>query len=132
MANAKTWRKRIGEYRASGLSAVKFAEGRDFSAHQIWNWAARFRKEDQAPPADVHVAPASAVLAPALVKSGGVRMARLVRVPYQPPPTEKPVAAELSVEILGVHIVVPRGFDRATFSLLLDEIDARGARSGRS
>jgi hypothetical protein len=41
------------------------------------------------------------------------------------------VATELSVEMLGVRIVVPPGFDRATFSLLLDEIDARGARAGR-
>jgi hypothetical protein len=111
---------------------VKFAEGRDFSAHQVWNWAARFRKEDQVRPADVPVTPASAAPAPALVKSSGVRMARLVRVPSKPPSTERQAAAaELSVEVLGVHIVVPRGFDRATFSLLLDEIDAHGARARR-
>jgi hypothetical protein len=131
MANAKTWRKRISEYCASGLSAVKFAEGRDFSAHQVWNWAAKFRGEDQARLAETQVTSASATPAPALVKSSGVRMARLVRVPSLPPPTERPVATELSVEVLGIRIVVPRGFDRATFSLLLDEIDGCRARAGR-
>jgi transposase len=131
MANAKTWRKRIDEYCASGLSAAKFAEGRDFSAHQVWNWAAKFRMEDQACLAETKVTSASAAPAPVLVKSSGVRIARLVRVPSQPPPTERPVAAELSVEMLGVRVFVPRGFDRATFSLLLDEIDAHGARARR-
>ena len=61
MANAKTWRKRIDEYCASGLSAVKFAEGRGFSAHQIWNWAAKFRKESESRPAEMQVTPAFAV-----------------------------------------------------------------------
>jgi len=131
MAKAKTWRKRIGEYRASGLSAVKFAEGRDFSAHQVWNWAAKFRKEDEAYPTEIHVTPASAAPAQALVKSSNVRLARLVRVPSQPPPTAKPMGTELSVEMLGIRTVVPRGFDRATFSRVLDEIDAREARAGR-
>jgi transposase len=131
MANAKTWRKRIDEYCASGLSAAKFAEGRDFSAHQIWNWAAKFRREDQARLAETHVTSASAAPAPAPGKSSGVRMARLVRVPSLPPPTERPVATELSVEMLGVRIVVPRGFDGATFSLLLDEINDCKARARR-
>ena len=131
MGNAKTWRKRIDESCASGLSAVRFAEGRDFSAHQVWNWAAKFRRVDQACLARTKVTSASAAPGPVLVKSSGVRIARLVRVPSQPPPTERPVAAELSVEMLGVRDLVPRGFDRATFSLVLDEIDAREARAGR-
>jgi hypothetical protein len=124
MANAKTWRKRVAEYRASGLSAVKFAEGRDFSAHQVWNWSAKFRKEEEA-------FPTAAEPAPALVKSSNVRLARLVRVPSQPPPTGKSAATELSVEILGIRVVVPRGFDRATLTMVLDEIEARGARAAR-
>lgn len=130
MANAKTWRKRIDEYRGSGLSAVKFAEGRDFSAHQVWNWAAKFRKDDEAHPAETGVTPASVTPTPALVKSSSVRMARLVRVPSQPPRTERSLTTELSVEMLGIRVVVPRGFDRATFSLVLDAIEARGARVG--
>lgn len=132
MANAKTWRKRVAEYRTSGLSAVKFAEGRDFSAHQVWNWAAKFRKEEEAFPTKTDVTPVSAAPAPALLKSSNVRLARLVRVPSQPPPTGKSAATELSVEILGFRVVVPRGFDRATFTIVLDEIEARGARAARS
>jgi hypothetical protein len=97
MANAKTWRKRIDEYCASGLGAVKFAEVRDFSAHPVWKWAAKFRREDQACLAETHVTSESAAPSPALVKSSGARMARLVRVPSQPLPTEKPVAMELSI-----------------------------------
>ena len=35
-----------------------------------------------------------------------------------------------SVELLGIRIAVPPGFDRATFSAVLDEIETRRARGG--
>lgn len=56
----------------------------------------------------------------------------LARVVRKPKPELAPVApkALLSVEIMGVHIAVPPGFDRATFSAVLDEIEARKARAG--
>jgi hypothetical protein len=46
MANAATWRKRVEEWRASGLKAMEFAKDRGLSVHQLWNWAATFRRKE--------------------------------------------------------------------------------------
>jgi transposase-like protein len=124
MANAKTWRERVGEWRASGLSAVKFAEGRGFSPHQLWYWRAKFRQQ-----MDQSAAHTTSVASPALATTARVPLARVVR---RPNPELAPVATKalLSVEIMGVHIAVPPGFDRATFAAVLDEIEARKVRAG--
>jgi len=124
MANAKTWGERVSEWRASGLSAVKFAEGRDFSPHQLWYWRARIRSEAAASAAQTIATPA-----PALAKADSVPLARLVRGPRQEPVADA-TTVSLSVELLGVRIAVPPGFDRATFSAVVDEIEARRTRGG--
>ncbi len=117
MTDAKTQADRVAEWRASGLSAAKFVEGRDFSAHQLWNWAAKLRKREEATTA-----------APA-IKPKSVRLARVMRVARRAP---EPRTSEcpLSVEVLGIRVEVRAGFDRATFSAVLDEIEMRRARSG--
>lgn len=115
MAGAKIWAERIIEWRASGLTAAKFADGRDFSAHQVWYWAAKMRREE--------------ARAAAAAKPPGVRLARVLRIPRQTLAV-RPTEALLSVELLGVRVFVPPGFDRATFSTVLDEIEARGTRAG--
>src|SRR5271157_529419 len=107
MANAKTWSERVSEWRASGLSAVKFAEGRGFAPHQLWYWRAKMRSE-----AAASAAQAVATPAPALAKTDSVPLARLVRGPRQEPAAEA-TRVSLSVELLGIRIAVPPGFDRA-------------------
>jgi hypothetical protein len=131
MANAATWRERIGGWRASGLSAAKFAESQGLTAHQVWNWAAKFRREDEA-----KAVAAAAVAVPAVPRAEDVRakadsiaLAKVVRVPRQEP-AAKPVTTLLSVELFGIRIAVPTGFDRPTFAMVLDEIEARRARLG--
>lgn len=60
-----------------------------------------------------------------------MRLARVVRVP-SPAPDVKLAGAELSVEIWGVRVAVPAGFDRATLTAVLDGVEARGGmRAGK-
>ena len=113
MGDAKVWVERLVEWRASRLTAAKFADGRDFTAHQLWNWAAKMRREEAR--AAVPARPAS------------VRIARVVRVPRLTLGGQA-TAALLSVELLGVRVFVPPGFDRLTFSAVLDEIEALRTR----
>lgn len=124
MANARIWRERVSEWRTSGLSAVKFALGRDFSPHQLWYWRAKFRHEIGAA-----ATPTTAVATPTVAQADRMPLARVVRR-FTPQQTTVAPKALLSVEIMGVHIAVPPGFDRATFSAVLDEIETRKARAG--
>jgi crotonobetainyl-CoA:carnitine CoA-transferase CaiB-like acyl-CoA transferase len=126
MARASEWRKRIAEWRASGLSAAKFAESRGYSAHQVWNWAAKFRREDAARTAE----PTAAVQVGRVV-AHSIPLARVLRVPRQES-AEKPVASAtaMAVEVGGMRLVVPSGFDRGTLAMVLDELEARKPRLG--
>ena len=126
MANAATWRGRVEEWRAGGLKAKEFAEARGLSVHQLWNWAAKFRKENRAKAGAPRPTMVPSTPAVDATKAGGVRLARVVRVPRDSAVQSPP----LSVEFLEVRIVVPDGFDRSTFALVLDAIERRKTRPG--
>ncbi len=102
------------------MSAKTYTEGRDFSAQELWNWTWRLRKEGKL--AAIVASPKSLV--------PRVRLARVVSAPSQARAAEH-VGVPLFVEVAGVRIAVPMGFDRATFSAVLDEVEARRARGGR-
>jgi hypothetical protein len=99
----------------------------------LWNWAAKFRKEDQAKAVEsTAMSNSSAAPAPAPGKSAresSISLAKVVRLPKQDP-AAKASTAVLSVELFGVRIAVPTGFDRLTFAMVLDEIEARRVRLG--
>jgi len=123
MARASEWREKIAEWRASGLSAAKYAESRGCSAHQVWNWAARFRKEDE-----VRAARAAEAAGPAQavsVTGHSIPFARVLRAPKQEVAEKMGPASAMAVEVFGMRLVVPRGFDRATLAMVLDEVEAR-------
>jgi transposase len=126
MANAATWRKRVEEWRASGLKAKEFAESRGLPVHQLWNWAARFRKQEQTKVVEPEatMVPSTSPAAEA-AKTDRVRLARVVRMPVRDSSVQSP---PLSVEFSEVRIVVPDGFDRSTFAMVLDAIEHRKAR----
>ena len=71
----------------------------------------------------------TAVATPTVVQPDRMPLARVVRRFNALQTTTTPKAL-LSVEIMGIHIAVPPGFDRATFSAVLDEIEARKVRAG--
>ena len=124
MARASEWRKRIAEWRASGLSAAKFAESLGCSAHQVWNWAAKFRGEDAA-----RTTEATAAVQVGRVVAHSIPLARVLRAPRQES-FEKPAASAtaMAVEVGGMRLVVPSGFDRGTLAMVLDEVEGRNPR----
>lgn len=126
MAKASEWRGRIAEWRASGLSAVKFAEMRGYSAQQVWKWAAKLRKADAAGAAESAGPTRAGSDAPQ-----SIPFARLVRAP-KPESGERPPApaGAMAVEIGGMRLVVPSGFDRGTLAMVLDEALARKSEMG--
>ena len=73
--------------------------------------------------------PTTAIATPTVAQANRMPLARVVRR-FTPQQTTVAPKALLSVEIMGVHIAVPPGFDRATFSAVLDEIETRKARAG--
>jgi hypothetical protein len=126
MAKANEWRERIAEWRASGLSAVRFAESRGCSVHQVWNWAAKFRKEDAARPGEAAGRSQIRSLAPS-----SISLARVLRSPKQEPANRAEVSAgAMAVEVGGMRLVVPSGFDRGTLAMVLDEVEARKTMLG--
>lgn len=45
MTDAKTWESRVAEWKASGLSAEKFCEGKEFRPHALYSWASELKKK---------------------------------------------------------------------------------------
>jgi len=126
MAKASEWRERIAEWRESGLSAAKFAESRGCSAHQVWHWAAKFRKEGGVRTGEV--AGRSQVR---LVPPRSISLARVLRSPKQDFANRPPVSeGAMAVEVGGMRLVVPSGFDRGTLAMVLDEVETRKTMLG--
>jgi len=100
----RLWRGRVKSWEASGQSAPRFAEGKDFSASALLYWRRRLRGTSSAPTA-------------------GPCFAQVV------PRGSAPVAAGsdggIVVEVAGVSIRVDRGFDAG----LLGEV-VRALREG--
>ena len=97
----------MAAWRASGESAQKFAEGRDYTVHMLRYWARRIAEE------------AAASSEPS------IRLARVVRAPAEAAAlpsatTRPPVGAALVLEVGGARVQVPAGFERATLRAVLE------------
>lgn len=46
---ADEWSERVGRWRASGLSAAKFARGQDFKPSALYWWASKLKREGVTP-----------------------------------------------------------------------------------
>jgi hypothetical protein len=105
MTDRKTWEQRVAAWRASGQSAQKFAEGRDYTVHMLRYWAGRVKEEEAAP------------------SEPSIRLARVVRAPAEatalPSATTRQPAA-LVLEVSGARVQIPAGFERATLRALLE------------
>lgn len=107
MTDRKTWEQRVGAWRASGQSAQKFAEGRDYTVHMLRYWARRMDEE------------AAASSEPS------IRLARIVRAPREVAPqsieaAQQPTGVALVLEVGGARVQVPVGFERATLRAVLE------------
>lgn len=117
MAKTKLWKKRVEEWRASGLTSTKFCAGRDFTAGGLRHWAHRLRRmeEDRARRA-----------------SEPVRLARVVRAAAAAPPRPRaPQDRALLLKAQGVSIAVRPGFCAATLASVLEVLEQRAHKSGR-
>lgn len=132
MANAATWKRRLAEWRSSGLTAERFAAGRDFAPSTLKWWSSHLRRAEgrgRTPsPATPPAASGPAVAAPEERLPNGVPLVRVIRAPGPAPAplTEVPVVVEHGT----VRVVLRGGFERATLEAVLDALDARAARAG--
>lgn len=46
MANAAEWTERVAAWRASGLSAEKFCEGKGYSTKSLWHWSSKLGRSN--------------------------------------------------------------------------------------
>jgi hypothetical protein len=101
---ADVWAERVRIWKASGISAEQFAQGKDFTGRTLRWWAGEFARRTRSK------AKASAPIAMARVVAPGEVIAE-----------EKASAAPLAIVVGRYQIAVGRGFDA---SLLRDVLHA--------
>jgi transposase len=97
MADARTWTKRVAEWRSSGQTADAFSAGRGFAPGTLRWWASRLERR----------------------KAGFIRVVRDIA-----PTPERDAAIE--IEIGGVRVLVRAGFDRDALAKVLDVVRGGG------
>jgi hypothetical protein len=121
MADKTTWKRRVAEWRASGLTATQFAEGRGYAPMTLTWWAWKLGQASRGENQRGRAEPA-----PAQRTEDAFTFARVVlakpSVPTQPPPDGTPVIIEHG----GVRVRVGRGFDASVLAEVLTVLDARG------
>lgn len=113
MANAVTWTKRVAAWRASGLTAPRFCEGRDFAVGTLRWWASRLGRG--------HV--------PGSAADAVFPLARVVR--RRDTGRVRGAGAGVVIELGGMRVAVDEGFDRASLHAVLDVLAERSARGER-
>ncbi len=113
---AKTWARRVAQWRASGLTSERFCEGRDFTAGGLRHWAYRLgdrvRRRRSKP--EVHLARVVRAGVPEQELGGGTAAEE----------------ATLVVEVGRARVSVRPGFDRAALAAVV-EVLAGTARDAR-
>lgn len=115
MEDTELWKKRVEDWRGSGLSAAEYCKDQEFTAGTLYRWSSRL-----AQPA----------------RSEAVRALPLVQwVGPQPSPAERmessPQAATVIIEVHGTRVLVPPGTDVATVSVVLEALGAGGRSVAR-
>ena len=126
MPKTTLWKRRVDEWRASGLTSTKFCAGRDFTAGGLRHWAHRLRKlaERRAGPG-----------------AEAIRLAKVMRAPAESPvpvpviaplPMTKAAERPLELVVAGGRIAVASGFCAARLRAVLDVLEERAQKGGRS
>jgi transposase len=111
MANAELWRKRVADWRASGLSAAEYCKGQEFTTGPLYRWSSRL--------AETARSEAGAVLP----------MVRLVSAPAAV--EAAPRTAQVIIEVQGARVLVPPGADVATVGVVLEVLGVAGRSVAR-
>lgn len=113
MTTEAKWAARVEAWRASGLTARAFCEGKEYTASGLRYWASRLRKTQSEAGSAAGSARDGGAARDAAPKE--IRIARVVRAPVAAEP-ETPILIEVGTARLGVR----RGFDRGVLRELLD------------
>jgi hypothetical protein len=116
MADAELWKKRVEEWRASGLGAAEYCKGQEFTAGTLYRWSSRLAEQARGE------------------VSAEVPLVRLVRAPGLQPPVPAqtaPRAAEVIIEAHGARVLVPPGADAATVGMVLEALGVACRSVGR-
>lgn len=115
MTKAAEWAERVKQWQASGQQSREFCAGRGYAAKNLLWWSSHFRR---------HGFPGSAK-----AKSGGVRLARVVRRrDSKLVPVLAAQGSAVVVELCGARMHVERGADRATLAMVLEVVRAAAAQ----
>lgn len=129
MANETTaarWAARVAGWRASGLTAREYCEGREFNAGGLHHWASVLKR--RAPTSTTVTA-----IAEHPMQWVALRAQRAERAPA--PPTSSgalagpSTSAPLTVELGAARVAIPSGFDGATLRVVLETL-AHALRDG--
>jgi transposase len=103
MAAIDIWRKRVAEWRGSGLSAARFCEKRGFSAASLYGWSHRIGSS---------------------CEGETIRIARVERSAE----TTSVGCGEITIEFAGARVRIPAGADAATVGSVLRALRAEVRR----
>ena len=106
MTTEATWTKRVAAWRASGLTAAEFSDGRGFAAATLRWWSSRLRNPKKPPQ---------------------IPLARLVS--RQSTSAER--GGPIVVELAGARVLVPSGVAREDLVVVLDSLDPRRGGGSR-
>ena len=90
MADTEQWKKRVEEWRASGLGAAEYCKGQEFTAGTLYRWSSRLAESARSEPTEQ------------------VPLVRLVREPGQPAPAlarSATRAIEVIIEAHGARVL---------------------------
>ncbi len=91
MANAELWKKRVADWRASGLSAAEYCKGQEFTTGPLYRWSSRL--------AEAGRGEAGAALPL-------VQLVRGTKPRATSPVEAAPRATEVIIEVQGARVVV--------------------------
>ena len=106
----------MADWRASGLTSLRFCEGREFTAGGLRHWSHKLRHG--AVPAEKPVVRVARVLRASARTTGAPSLA--------PAPVASGVDVPVVVELGGARVALQRGFDRETLAAVLDVLASRG------
>jgi hypothetical protein len=116
MANAELWKKRVADWRASGLSAAEYCKGQEFTTGPLYRWSSRL---------------AEAARGETGAALPLVRLVRGTRPTATGPVGAAPRAAEVIIEVQGARVLVPPGADAATVGVVLEALGVPGRSVAR-
>jgi len=134
MTVAKVWARRVADWRASGTTSEKFAEGKGFTAGGLRYWASRLKaKTGKAGTAQARAARVRSPRGARTVRqrSKAIRIARVIRRSPGAPPVSVGPEGSIVFDFAGTRVAVKGSFDRSALRDLLELLSEMGDVAAR-